>query len=76
MRKLTSVIVTRKGQTTIPQNLREKYGLIEGTKLDVIDVGDGVLFKRAPSTIDLVGTSTRTYRELKKRLDEIRREDV
>jgi AbrB family looped-hinge helix DNA binding protein len=76
MRKLTSVIVTRKGQTTIPQNLREKYGLVEGTRLDVIDMGDGVLFKRATSTIDLVGTSVRTYRQLKKRLDEIRREDA
>jgi AbrB family looped-hinge helix DNA binding protein len=73
---LTTVVVTRKGQTTIPQTLREKYGLTEGTRLDVTDTGDGVLFRKVPSTLDLVGTSRKTYDELKKRLDEIRREDA
>ena len=70
------MVVTRKGQTTIPQTLREKYGLVEGTELDVIDAGDGVLFRKSPSTFDLVGTSTKTYSQLKRHLDKIRREDV
>jgi bifunctional DNA-binding transcriptional regulator/antitoxin component of YhaV-PrlF toxin-antitoxin module len=56
--------------------LREKYGLAEGTRLDVIDAGDGVLFKKAASTLDLVGTSKRTYDQLRRHLDEIRREDA
>lgn len=73
---MTTVLVTRKGQTTIPRTFREKYGLREGTRLDVIDTGEGVLFRKAPSTADLVGTSRRTYDELKRRLDEIRREDA
>ena len=73
---MTTVTITRKGQTTIPQELREKYGLSEGTKLDAIDTGDGILFKKALSTRDLVGTGKNTYDQLKKRLDEIRREDV
>jgi AbrB family looped-hinge helix DNA binding protein len=76
MNTLTTVVVTRKGQTTIPQELRRKYGLTEGTRLDVVDAGDGVLLKKTPSTDDLVGTSTRTYKQLQKRLEEIRREDA
>lgn len=73
---MTTVVVTRKGQTTIPQTLREKYRLAEGTRLDVIDTGDGVLFKKAASTLDLAGTSRRTYDQLRRHLDEIRREDA
>ena len=73
---MTTVLVTRKGQTTIPQKLREKYGLKEGTRLDVLDTGEGVLLKKALSTIDLIGTSKSTLKELEKRLDEIRREDA
>lgn len=73
---MTTVLVTRKGQTTIPQKLREKYGLKEGTRLDVLDTGEGVLLKKAFSTIDLIGTSKSTLKELEKRLDEIRREDA
>jgi AbrB family looped-hinge helix DNA binding protein len=73
---LTTVVVTRKGQTTIPQTLREKYRLVEGTRLEAIDTGDGVLFKKAASTLDLVGTSRRTYDQLRRHLDDIRREDV
>jgi len=70
------VTVTRKGQTTIPQELREKYGLKEGTKLDAVDAGDGILLRKALSTRDLAGTSKSTYDQLRKRLNEIRREDV
>jgi AbrB family looped-hinge helix DNA binding protein len=73
---LTTVLVTRKGQTTIPQQLRKKYRLTEGTKLDVIDTGEGVLLKKALSTADLIGTSNSTLSDLTKRLDEIRREDA
>lgn len=74
--RLTTVTVTRKGQTTIPQELREKYGLKEGTKLDAVDAGDGILLRKVLSTRDLAGTSKSTYDQLRKRLNEIRREDV
>lgn len=50
--------------------------MTEGARLDVVDAGDGVLFKKAPSTNDLVGSSKRTYKQLRKRLEEIRREDA
>lgn len=73
---MTTVTVTRKGQTTIPKELREKYDLSEGTKLQVIDTGQGVMFRKALSTVDLIGTSKKTFEDMKRRLDEIRREDA
>ena len=45
-------------------------------KLEVLDTGEGVLLRKAVSTGDLIGTSKKTVDELKKRLDEIRREDA
>jgi len=47
-----------------------------GAKLEVIDTGDGVMFRKAQSTIDLIGSSKRSFVEMKRRLDEIRREDA
>jgi AbrB family looped-hinge helix DNA binding protein len=38
------VVVTRKGQTTVPIRLRKKYGISEGTRLQVEDTGAGILF--------------------------------
>ena len=76
MRRLNTVMVTRKGQTTIPKEFRDKYDLSEGTELEVIDMGEGIMFKKALSIIDLVGSSKRTYESMKRRLDEIRREDA
>jgi AbrB family looped-hinge helix DNA binding protein len=71
-----TVTVTRKGQTTIPKELRDKYGIREGTRLDAIDVGDGVLLRKSMSSIDLIGSSKFSYEQLKSRLDAIRREDA
>jgi AbrB family looped-hinge helix DNA binding protein len=74
----TEVMVTRKGQTTIPVKLRRKYNIEEGTKLQVIDTGDGIKFKRKLTTIDLFGSGTKhaTLKEMNKLLDELRAEDV
>lgn len=68
--------MTRKGQTTIPKEFREKYNLSVGTKLQVIDAGDGVMIRKAQSTIDLIGSSKRSFEDMRRRLDEIRREDA
>jgi AbrB family looped-hinge helix DNA binding protein len=68
--------VTRKGQTTIPKEFREKYDMFQGAKLEVVDTGDGVMFQKVKSTIELIGSSKRSYEELSRRLDEIRREDA
>jgi AbrB family looped-hinge helix DNA binding protein len=73
----SEVMVTRKGQTTIPVKLRRKYNIEEGTKLEVIDTGDGVKFKRKMTTSDLFGSGAKyaTVEEMKKMLDELRAED-
>ena len=53
------VIVTRKGQTTIPVKLRTKYKIEEGTRLQVLDTKDGILFRPKQSTLDLAGSRAR-----------------
>lgn len=72
------MVVTRKGQTTIPAKLRSKYRIIEGTRLEVIDTEEGILFKPKKSTIDLAssGAEYATPEEMKKLLDKLREEDV
>ena len=74
----TEVVVTRKGQTTIPAKLRKKYKIQKGTRLEVIDTKDGILFKPKKSTIDLAGSGAKhaTPQEMKKILDKLREEDV
>jgi AbrB family looped-hinge helix DNA binding protein len=72
------VLVTRKGQTTIPVRLREKYGIREGTRLEVIDSGSGILLKPKLSTVDLAGSGSKywTPKEMKRYLDKMREEDA
>jgi AbrB family looped-hinge helix DNA binding protein len=72
------VVVTRKGQTTIPARLRAKYGMEEGTRLIVVDSGDGVVFKCAMTMSDLAGAGAAhgTPQGMKSRLDKLREEDV
>jgi AbrB family looped-hinge helix DNA binding protein len=68
------VVVTRKGQTTIPVKLRLKYNIEEGTRLEVIETDGGILFKPKKSTIDLAGSGAKhaTPEEMKKILDRLR----
>jgi AbrB family looped-hinge helix DNA binding protein len=72
------VVVTRKGQTTIPARLREKYKIEEGTRLQVIETEEGILFKPEKSTLDLAGSGSHygTPKEMKRLLDKLREEDV
>jgi AbrB family looped-hinge helix DNA binding protein len=72
------VLVTRKGQTTIPARLRKKYEIREGTRLEVFDSGSGILLKRKPNTVDLAGSGSKysTPREMKRLLDKMREEDA
>jgi AbrB family looped-hinge helix DNA binding protein len=73
----SEVLVTRKGQTTIPVKLRRKYKIEEGTKLQVIDTNDGILLKPKLTTMDLFGSGAKyaTVEEMKKLLNELRAED-
>ncbi len=72
---MTTVTVTRRGQTTIPVELRKKYGIEEGTSLEIEDIGRGILLKKAASTFDLIGTGKRSQKEIFDLLDKMREED-
>jgi AbrB family looped-hinge helix DNA binding protein len=74
----TEVVVTRKGQTTIPVRLRKKFKIEQGTRLEVIETKEGILFKPKMSTWDLAGSGSKyaTVEEMNKLLDKLRAEDV
>ena len=50
-----AALVTRKGQVTIPKELRQKYGIKEGTRIIFDDSSLGIVLKVVPKIQDLVG---------------------
>ncbi len=70
------VKVTRKGQTTIPAEIREKLGIKEGDDLAVEIVDQQVVFKRIPKIEECAGmfAGHASVEELKKELDKMREE--
>jgi AbrB family looped-hinge helix DNA binding protein len=70
------VKVTRRGQTTIPVEFREKLGIKEGDELLVEATEQGILFKPIPKLEDLAGVDAQygTPEELKKELEKLREE--
>ena len=73
----TEVVVTKKGQTTIPVRLRRKFKIEEGTRLEVVETAEGILFKPKKSFWDMLGAYSDfgTPEEVKKELDKLRHED-
>lgn len=73
----TEVVVTKKGQTTIPVKLRRKYKIEEGTKLTVIGTKEGIIFKPKKSIWDMIGSGSEfaTVEEMNKLLDKLRHEN-
>ena len=69
------VVVTRRGQTTIPQEIRKKLDIREGTRLTVEAEGGKVVFSKIPSIFDLAGKSKMTKDEAFRRLDKMRAEN-
>ncbi len=72
------MVVTKKGQTTIPVKFRRKFKIEEGTRLEVVETPEGILFKPKKSIWDLIGSGApyATVEEMKKELDKLREEDV
>jgi AbrB family looped-hinge helix DNA binding protein len=72
------VVVTRKGQTTIPVGLRLKYNIEEGTRLEVVETADGILFRPKKSTVDLAGSGAKfaSVADMKRVLERLRDLDV
>ena len=73
----TEVVVTKKGQTTIPARLRKKFKIEEGTRLEVVETAEGILFKPKKSIWDMAGAYSQfgTPEEMKKLLDKLREQD-
>ena len=40
--------VTRQGQTTIPKDIRDKYGIEEGDEITYVDLGDHIVIMPKP----------------------------
>jgi AbrB family looped-hinge helix DNA binding protein len=66
------VVVTRRGQTTIPTSIRKKLGIEEGTRLMVDTEGNKVVLTKIPSIFDLAGKSRLTTKEAYRLLDDMR----
>ncbi len=70
---MSNVKVKRKGQVTIPVELREKFMLREGSILEVEEQPRGILLRPAspPEAGEVVGE--KAYRKILDELDDMRR---
>ncbi len=71
-----TVKVTRRGQTTIPVEIRKKLGIKEGDELLVEATRDGVLFKVIPKIEELAGVDSEfgNVEEVKREIEKLREE--
>ena len=70
------VKVTRRGQTTIPVEFRQKFGIKEGDQLMVEATEKGLLFRPIPRLEDMAGIDAKygKVEEIKKHIDKLREE--
>jgi len=75
---LEEVVVTRKGQVTIPVKIRKKFKIDENTKVAIVEEDGKIVIKKQPSIFDLAGSGAgeATVEEVKRMLDEMRAEDA
>ncbi|MGA2680179.1 MAG: AbrB/MazE/SpoVT family DNA-binding domain-containing protein [Candidatus Bathyarchaeia archaeon] len=71
------VLVTRKGQITVPIALRRKYGIKQGMKMIVQDSGEGIVLQVIPRFEDLIGIDAGKIdpKKVIEMLDKMRSED-
>ena len=71
-----TVKVTRRGQTTIPLEFRQKFGIKEGDELMVEATEEGLLFKLIPKLEESAGAYSKhgTVEEVKQKIDKLREE--
>ena len=74
---MTDVVVSRKGKVTIPVELRRKFGLEEGSKVEIVEEDDKIVIRKCLRIFDLAGSGAGKGNvvELKKLLDQMRAED-
>jgi AbrB family looped-hinge helix DNA binding protein len=75
---MTEVSVTRKGQITIPVKLRRKFGIEEGSRVEVLEREGIIVIRKALSIFDLAGSGAgkANVGALKRMLDQMREEDA
>ncbi|MCL5949220.1 MAG: AbrB/MazE/SpoVT family DNA-binding domain-containing protein [Candidatus Bathyarchaeota archaeon] len=71
--KLPRARVKRKGQVTIPQELRIKHGIEDGVIIDFIDQTDGILIKTLPPIEPGEPVGEEEYKKIIAQLDQGRR---
>lgn len=54
-------VVTRKGQVTIPKDVRDSLGIVEGDKVEWIRDGDKVSLTRSGSVVDRTFGALKQY---------------
>ncbi len=71
---MQTVKVTRKGQTTIPSEIREKLGIKEGDALAVQATDKHIIFTPVPTLEDMCGifAGHADVAQLKKEIDKVR----
>ena len=72
-----TVVVTRKGQVTIPAGYRRKYRIYKGTKLSISESQAGIVLKPITPIEDLAGIDAGkvSIEQMKRKLDEMRSQD-
>lgn len=68
--------VTKKGQITIPVELRRKYNITPNTKVEVVEEDGKIVVKKLTSIYDLAGAGQGDPEEIKSELDEARERDA
>jgi AbrB family looped-hinge helix DNA binding protein len=68
--------ITRRGQATIPIELREKYAIEEGDEILFEDRGEEIVIRVIPRLEQMAGKYARfaTVEDVKKQLDKMREE--
>ena len=74
---MAEVVITRKGQITIPAKIRKKLKLVEGSRVSIRLEGNRIIIEPVISIFDLAGSGSKEANpeELKEMLDRMRSED-
>jgi AbrB family looped-hinge helix DNA binding protein len=73
---MKQILVTRKGQVTIPVEYRRKYRIDKGARVSIEDTSDGLLLRPIQNLEEQAGIDAGKYdvKELKMSLDRMREE--
>jgi AbrB family looped-hinge helix DNA binding protein len=75
---MTEISVTPKGQVTIPVELRKKYKINPGSKVEITEEEGKITITKIDSIFDLAGAGSQvaTPEDVKAEIDEMREQDA